>query len=109
MDQTEERVTRETTEKDGQIKCPKCGATDISTDIKTGKLRCNFCRHLFEPEKAEDSGDIADLEGSKVSEKAQLHCPSHVHPGIYHRQHSGRVLSLHDCGRQRPLPFLGHR
>lgn len=70
MDQTEERVTRETTEKDGQIKCPKCGATDISTDIKTGKLRCNFCRHLFEPEKAEDSGDIADLEGSKVSEGA---------------------------------------
>ena len=37
--------------KDGQNKCPKCGATDISTNAKTGKLRCNFCRHEFEPEK----------------------------------------------------------
>ena len=28
--------------KDGQVKCPKCGSTDISTNTKTGKLRCNF-------------------------------------------------------------------
>ena len=39
--------------KDGQNKCPKCGATDISLNSKTGKLRCNFCRHQFEPEKLE--------------------------------------------------------
>lgn len=31
--------------KNGQNKCPKCGATDISVNSKTGKLRCNFCRH----------------------------------------------------------------
>ena len=37
--------------KDGQTKCPKCGATDISLNVKNGKLRCNFCRHEFEPEK----------------------------------------------------------
>jgi len=36
--------------KDGQIKCPKCGSTDIETNTKSGKLRCNFCRHEFEPE-----------------------------------------------------------
>ena len=36
--------------KDGQNKCPKCGATDISLNVNTGKLRCNFCRHEFEPE-----------------------------------------------------------
>ena len=40
--------------KDGQDKCPKCGSTDISTNANTGKLRCHFCRHEFEPEKATD-------------------------------------------------------
>ena len=42
--------------KDGQNKCPKCGATDISLNPKNGKLRCNFCRHEFEPEKLECNG-----------------------------------------------------
>ena len=28
--------------KDGQNKCPKCGATDISLNTKTGNLRCNY-------------------------------------------------------------------
>ena len=37
--------------KDGQNKCPKCGATEISLNIKTGKLRCHFCRYEFSPEK----------------------------------------------------------
>ena len=37
--------------KDGQNKCPKCGATDISLNVNKGLLRCNFCRHEFEPEK----------------------------------------------------------
>ena len=31
--------------KNGQDKCPLCGATDISLNQNTGKLRCNFCRH----------------------------------------------------------------
>ena len=34
--------------KDGQVKCPKCGSTDISTNAGTGQLRCNFCRFEFE-------------------------------------------------------------
>ena len=33
--------------KDGQTKCPKCGATDISLNAATGELRCNFCRFTF--------------------------------------------------------------
>ena len=37
--------------KNGQDKCPMCGSTDISVNANTGKLRCNFCRHEFEPEK----------------------------------------------------------
>ena len=56
----------------GQYKCPKCGATDISLNINKGLLRCNFCRHEFEPEKAEDSDvDISKLEGTKISSGAQ--------------------------------------
>ena len=35
--------------KDGQNKCPKCGATDISLNVNNGQLRCNFCRHEFQP------------------------------------------------------------
>ena len=34
--------------------------TDIETNIKNGKLRCNFCRHEFEPEKV--SGMVTDLK-----------------------------------------------
>ena len=48
----------------GQDKCPKCGSTDISTNIKTGKLRCNFCRHEFENVKLSGMiSDISTLEG----------------------------------------------
>ena len=50
--------------KDGQNKCPKCGATDITHNIKTGKLRCNFCRFEFEPQKVEGlADDLNKLEG----------------------------------------------
>ena len=49
---------------DGQNKCPMCGATDISVNAKTGKLRCNFCRHEFEPEKVEAlEKDVSKIEG----------------------------------------------
>ena len=50
--------------KDGQVKCPKCGSTDISTNTKTGKLRCNFCRHEFDPELAAEDADISSLQGN---------------------------------------------
>lgn len=49
--------------KDGQNKCPQCGATDIAINENTGKLRCNFCRHEFEPKKVE--GLVNDLENLK--------------------------------------------
>lgn len=58
--------------KDGQDKCPKCGATDISTNINSGKLRCNFCRYEFESEKI--SGmveDISQLKGQVIGSGAQ--------------------------------------
>ena len=50
--------------KDGQNKCPRCGATDISLNEKTGLLRCNFCRHEFKPDQFEAmEKDISKLQG----------------------------------------------
>ncbi len=56
---------------DGQTKCPKCGATDISTNTKSGKLRCNFCRHEFEPEKITGMvEDLSQLQGQVMGSGA---------------------------------------
>ena len=58
--------------KDGQIKCPKCGSTDISLNPNTGKLRCNFCRHEFEIEKVTGmETDLRNLEGEVIGSGAQ--------------------------------------
>lgn len=58
--------------KDGQDKCPKCGSTEISTNTNTGKLRCNFCRHEFEPQKVAGMvEDISQLEGQVMGSGAQ--------------------------------------
>ena len=55
----------------GQDKCPKCGATDISTNTKTGKLRCNFCRHEFDPETVSGiERDISKLSGEIIGSGA---------------------------------------
>ncbi len=37
---------------DGLSKCPTCGATDISLNPNTGKLRCNFCRYEWDAKSA---------------------------------------------------------
>jgi len=52
---------------DGQNKCPKCGDTDIELKIGSSLLRCNFCRHEFEPERAVGlDTDLSQLEGTIV-------------------------------------------
>lgn len=57
---------------DGQNKCPKCGATDISLNVKKGMLRCNFCRHEFEAEKVVGlETDIKKLSGTVIASGAQ--------------------------------------
>jgi ribosomal protein S27E len=56
---------------DGQTKCPKCGATDISTNESTGMLRCNFCRYTFQPEVLEDmQSGVGDLSGEQIGSGA---------------------------------------
>lgn len=56
----------------GQNKCPKCGATDISPVASTGHLRCNFCHYEFEPEKfAAMMSDIDALNGKVIGSGAQ--------------------------------------
>lgn len=52
--------------KDGQVKCPKCGATDIETNTKTGKLRCNYCRYEFDLDLAPEDPEIESLEGTSM-------------------------------------------
>ena len=52
---------------DGQTKCPKCGATDISLNPATGELRCNFCRHTFSAEVLDDmKSGVGDLSGEQI-------------------------------------------
>lgn len=58
--------------KNGVNYCPSCGATDISLNVKNGKLRCNYCRCEFEPEKV--SGmveDLSKLQGQVMGSGAQ--------------------------------------
>ena len=55
----------------GQDKCPKCGATDISLNVNNGQLRCNFCRHEFAPEKAPGlAQDLSELTGQVIGSGA---------------------------------------
>lgn len=54
--------------KDGLVKCPKCGATEIGLNINTGDLRCEFCRYEWSKAKVEEAfnlgGDLGDLTGT---------------------------------------------
>ena len=74
MEENKEEVKIEETNEnaiDGQTKCPKCGATDISLNTNNGKLRCNFCRHEFDPEKLEqETKDLSKLEGKTIGSGA---------------------------------------
>ena len=73
MEEENEKKVIKTDEgaKDGQTKCPKCGATDISLNTKTGMLRCNFCRHQFEAEKFDKmETDIENLTGEVIGSGA---------------------------------------
>ena len=56
----------------GQSKCPKCGATDISVNPSKGMLRCNFCRYEFSPDKFTAlEEDLTKLNGQVIGSGAQ--------------------------------------
>ena len=49
--------------RDGQVKCPNCGASEITPNPKTGKLRCNYCFTEFEGKELNKEKDIKKLKG----------------------------------------------
>lgn len=70
--ETKKIVKTDVGAKNGQDKCPKCGSTDISVNVNNGHLRCNFCRHEFEPEKVTGiETNISKLQGEVLGSGAQ--------------------------------------
>ena len=60
----------------GLNRCPHCGGSDIATDEKAGKLRCNFCQTLFDVKSDNATGGMGSLKGDTVHEGA-----SNIVPG----------------------------
>ena len=72
LSKTTRVVQTDVESKDGQDKCPKCGATDISLNSNNGLLRCNYCRHEFSPNKLTGMAtDISQLHGQVIGSGAQ--------------------------------------
>lgn len=76
----------------GQIKCPKCGATDITPSVKLGELVCGFCRNVFENPKADLlNRDIFTLRGTLVGQGAQ---------NIIKDEDNTKTLKCSSCGAE---------
>lgn len=57
-------------EKNGENRCPKCGATDVILNPATGKLKCSFCRTIFDDESANANGGVDNLTSDIVGDGA---------------------------------------
>lgn len=57
-------------DKNGVNRCPKCGATDVTLNMKTGKLKCNFCRTEFDDQSVNANGGVEELNGEFIGEGA---------------------------------------
>ncbi len=57
-------------EKNGANRCPNCGATDVTLNPGSGKLKCNFCRTVFDDASANKNGGIEQLTEDIVGEGA---------------------------------------
>lgn len=66
--------------RDGLSKCARCGATEISFDVKSGMLRCHFCRHTWDAPLASEAlgldPDLGNLRGLQVGAGASAIVPS---------------------------------
>ena len=54
-------IDTDTKKKDGQNKCPKCGSSDITYNIKKEKLICSYCYTEFDKEEIDDIKEAKDL------------------------------------------------
>lgn len=54
-------IDTDNNKKDGQNKCPKCGSSDITYNIKKEKLNCNYCGTEFGKEEISDVKEAKDL------------------------------------------------
>ena len=52
--------------KHGTNKCPNCGASDITYDINSKKLICNFCKTLFEGESLKENNNSVDKLSGEI-------------------------------------------
>lgn len=62
--------TAKINDKNGLNRCPKCGATEIKLDPKTGMLRCRYCRSEFKGTEVNALGGVGDLKEKSVGEGA---------------------------------------
>ncbi|MBP5633319.1 hypothetical protein J6X13_00060 [Candidatus Saccharibacteria bacterium] len=53
----------ELSNKDGLNRCPHCGGSDIATDAKAGKLKCNYCQTVFDAKSANEAGGVEGMKG----------------------------------------------
>src|SRR5699024_6125366 len=73
-------IQTDTHSQDGLVKCLRCGATEISLNSATGKLRCSFCRFEWATDSVSESlnlnTDIGTLTGVMVGSGAADITPS---------------------------------
>lgn len=56
--------------KNNQYRCPNCNSTEILFDKETKKLKCSYCKTVFEEEKIKQT-DISKLEGRNIGKGAK--------------------------------------
>ena len=57
--------------KNGVHRCPHCGSSDVSLDTKEGKLKCNYCKTLFEAKSDNAFGGVKGMKGETRGEGAE--------------------------------------
>jgi len=51
--------------------CPNCGTTEIYYDFIRGKLRCNYCKSIFEPNELNNIKDVKTLQQRVIGSGAR--------------------------------------
>ncbi|MGC0249838.1 TFIIB-type zinc ribbon-containing protein [Pseudactinotalea sp. Z1748] len=68
-------IATDSSAKDGLVKCPRCGATEIALNTASGLLRCGFCRHEWTGQGGDEelfiNQDIPSLSGMVLGSGSQ--------------------------------------